>query len=320
MAAACSEPTAGPQGLLTPSFHEVGAVECEEEADFVVTEEASLLAALAAASPGDVIALDGFFGVTADVLIFTEDLTITCATPGSGLFAEPGAVVFDILNPLARRVRVDRLVLDASGTIGGPYFTFNDGVDFFAEDVRFTNNTVTCGPVDCVFLAGTAGARVEGNHFEYAGSVTGVQLQGGIDGSRVKGNTIIATAPSLFPTFGGIRVRDGSDVEVEDNVVIGPWANSVAAANLLESEVESNRLEGAAIFGIATSTNTVLLTRDNEFEDNSIIGAGAAAVFVSLACGNEFEGNELQVNTLVIFDDRSEYVRGNPKRRGLRRL
>ena len=59
--------------------------ECPTPADFVATDEASLRAGIAAASPGDVIGLDGFFGIARDIYIRVPDLTITCATPGSGL-------------------------------------------------------------------------------------------------------------------------------------------------------------------------------------------------------------------------------------------
>lgn len=304
---ACSDQPGEPLTPGSPAFTKGGAAACPTPADFVVSDEAGLLSALSAASPGDVIGIDGFFEVTADVFIFTDDLTITCATPGSGLFAGPA--VFDILNPVARRVTVERLVLDAGAAIGGPYFTFNDGVTFFAEDVRFTHNTAICGG-RCTLLIGTSGAVIAENVFESAGSSTGVHLQGQgpflpdgsrprpIDGSRVERNTIIATAPSTNPNFGGIRLRDGRDVVVDHNEVLGPWANSVATAELQASTFESNRFAGAASYGIGISFGSLTLVpaSDQVFRNNNVTAAGSAGIFVRQACSNLFQGNNLQSN------------------------
>ncbi len=60
--AACSErPTELGAALSSPVFTKGGAAACPTPADVVVSDEASLLAALSSASPGDVIGLDGFF-------------------------------------------------------------------------------------------------------------------------------------------------------------------------------------------------------------------------------------------------------------------
>lgn len=302
---ACGEPPAAPANSGMPTFATGGAAACPTPAGLVVTDEASLLAALAGASPGDVIAIDGFFQVTADVVITTDDITLTCATRGSGLAAQAGAGVFFILEVLSKRVVVDRLLLDASATTDGPYFAFNDGLTAFAEDVRLTNNSVTCGPGECAFFAGTKGAVVADNYFESAGSVTGVHLQGagpGIsirtDGSRIERNTIVATSPSTVPGFGGIRPRDGSNVVVAHNVVIGPWANSLSPARLSNGVIEGNRLEGAAIYGMRMSFNPTvpISVTDNVIRNNQVTGAASAGVFAFRACGNVFIGNNLQGN------------------------
>ncbi len=87
---ACSERPTEPGSLSSPAFAIGGAAACPTEADVVVTDEASLLAALSAASPGDVIGIDGLIAITLDILIDTEELTLTCATSGSGLVAQPG--------------------------------------------------------------------------------------------------------------------------------------------------------------------------------------------------------------------------------------
>src|SRR5439155_14338252 len=102
----------------------------------------------------------------------------------------------------------------------------NDGVTRTASDVRLTNNTVMCSVGDCAFFFATRNAVVSGNEFHSTGSFTGIQLQGGIDGSRVERNTIVATVPSTNPYLGGIRVSDGTGADVADRYVRGPWSES----------------------------------------------------------------------------------------------
>lgn len=313
---ACSERPTEPGALSSPAFAKGGAAACPTPADVVVSDEGSLLAALSAAEPGDVIGIDGLIAITLDILIDTEELTLTCATSGSGLVAQPG--VDNMIQVGVKGVRVERLILDAGASSESPYFALNDGATAFAEEVRLSNNIITCGPQQCAFLRGVAGARIEGNRFESGGSGTGVHIQGQgprapdgsqprpIDGTRVRDNTIIATAPSSVRAFGGIRIRDGANLVVKNNNVLGPWANSIAVANVSESDFDGNRLEGAVNVGIAASTggaNPPISARDNRFRNNTIVGAGLAAIFARRgACRNLFQGNELQFNPLVIFD------------------
>jgi hypothetical protein len=309
LAAACSEPSAGPlEGRANaprPAFAVGGPASCPTPATVVVTDEAGLLAALSAASPGDVIGLNGFFGLTAALNLTRTNLTLTCATPGSGLFVKPGAVMDFLVRAWASGVTVDRLVLDGSAAGRGPYVAVNDGTTGFADGARLTSNRVACGPDECAFLVGTKGAIVADNYFESAGSVTGVHLQGNgtppstrpIDGSRVERNTIVATAPSTSPGFGGIRPRDGRNVVVSNNVVIGPWANSVSPIELRQSVFEGNRLEGAAVYGVRFSAGAGSTgMSDNVLRNNRITAAGSAGVFAFRACGNVFVGNNLQGN------------------------
>src|SRR6266571_4842467 len=68
--AACHEPTAEP---ARPLFSAGAAATCPTPSNVTVTNEADLRAALSAATPGEVIGLDGFFSVTADVIIGTPD-------------------------------------------------------------------------------------------------------------------------------------------------------------------------------------------------------------------------------------------------------
>jgi parallel beta helix pectate lyase-like protein len=283
---------------VAPSFSLSGAATCPTPANVVVHDEAGLLAALRTAYPGEVIGLDAFFPVNADVAIRAEHVTLTCATPGAGIFAAPGAGVLEMLTVGANGVVVDRLVLDASAAIDGDVFL----VDGFAG-VQVTNNTITCavGTLgSCGFFLGATAAVIADNHFQSAGSLSGVHMQagsdgGGIDGSRVERNTIVATAPSTGFGFGGIRVRDGNNVVVAGNVVLGPWSSSIATVSLAGSRFENNRLAGAMVNGIRFNQGP-LRTSDNVFKGNVVTGAGSAGIFAQSACRNVFLGNDLQGN------------------------
>jgi hypothetical protein len=296
--AACREATVGPATQQAPAFAVTGVAACPTPANFVVSDEAGLLAALAAASPGQVIAVSGTIAVTADVSITTPGITLTCASPGAGLTAQGGVV--DMLNALANGVTVERLVLDASN-VDGPYQAG------FVAGVRLTNNRVICGLGVCAFFQGTPGAIVADNQFVSNGSVTGIHLQGGIDGSRVERNTIVWSAPCCGTAFGGIRARDGSGVVISGNVVRGPWLTSFFPVNLSSSLVEQNRLEGATAYGILGGGPAVggFSIADNLFRANRITGAGAAGIFLRKACRNTLVGNDLQGNAGnlgLIFD------------------
>jgi parallel beta helix pectate lyase-like protein len=288
---ACSEPTADraarPAGR--PASLAVASAPCPANPTVVVSDEASLTAALAAARPGNVIALSAFFPVTADIVIAVPNVVLTCATPGAGLLGA-SAAIDEMVWVQASGVVVDRLLLDASGVSGDPYFGDN------AFGVQLTNNVVTCSPGSCALFIGTQGAVVANNQFRSAGSFTGVHMQAGIDSSRVEGNTIVATAPSTNFPFGGIRVRDGSNVIVANNVVQGPWQTSIAPTNVRGSRFESNRLTGALVNGIRFTISLPLAMADNAFRTNLVSGAGSAGIFAQLACRNIFVGNNLQGN------------------------
>src|SRR3989442_99721 len=98
-----------------PSFAVAAPSACPSHADFVVSDEASLLSAVASAHPNDTIALSGMIEMTfADVFVETDDLTFTCATPGSGLEAGPSTGLSWLFVVLSKRVTVERLTLDAT--------------------------------------------------------------------------------------------------------------------------------------------------------------------------------------------------------------
>jgi Right handed beta helix region len=293
LVAACREPTTVP---VKPSFADGAPTTCPLAANFVVTDETSLRGALSAASPGNVIALNGFFAVTADVAIATPSVTLTCATPGSGIFAPPTFSGLWLLQVLAAGVTVDRLVLDGGRAPEGPYVAGTDGtLGFFADTARLTNNSVTCGSPngECAFFVGTRLAVVADNSFASAGSGTGVHMQSGIDDSRIERNTIVTTAPSGGEFLGGIRVRDGNNVVVMDNVVRGPWGNAIAPTNLTRSQFQNNRMAGPSAYGVRFGA---ALSTGNEFRNNQVTSVGTAGIFVQAACSNSFLGNTLEGN------------------------
>ena len=302
--AACQDrsvvPTAG-----RAAFAAAGPGACPATPTVTVNDEAGLRNAIATAAPGAVIAIQGMIGITQDDTIRTAGVTITCATPGSGLFAVAGSGVQDLLIAAAKGDVVDRLVLDGSQAGDSPLAGFNDGTTFFAESIRFTNNTGTCVPGgECVFISGGLGAVVTDNHFEAPGSFSGIQLQvdvARVDGARIERNTLVATAPSIGLRQGGIRPADAADVVIADNTVVGPWRNSLSGARLAHSNVQGNQFRGAVRNGIRLSDAGPLFiagipASDNVFSNNRIIASGEAGIFAHLACRNAFIGNNLQGN------------------------
>jgi hypothetical protein len=298
---ACNDPTLTPTtetaAPVVPSFSAGDDPACPASPDVVVTTEGQLVDALATAAAGAVIGLDGVIPITADVIVSTPNITLTCATPGSGLVAQAEAGVIEVVTAAANGVSVDRLLLDASNA-SDPFFA--DGV----ADVRFTNNSVLCGPTvnvgSCGFLNATPNAVVRGNQFRSTGSFTGLHLQAGIDGTRIEDNTITTTTASMdVPIFGGLRIRDGANVVIARNTVRGPWANSAGLADLDASLIEYNDFDGAVVFGIRArsglSLRSISMT-DNVFLSNRISGAGSAGIFLTSACRNQLAGNLLEGN------------------------
>jgi len=268
---------------------------CPATPAFVVTTESTLRDAVAAAGPGAVIAIRGMIGIGADLIITTPSVRLTCATPGSGLFAVLGNPDFlFLIQALAPGVAVDNLVLDASALGEGPYFGTQ-------ANLRFSNNIVTCGAAggECPLWDAAPGVIVTNNTFTANGTGTGVHLQNGIDGARIQGNVVIATAPSTGAVFGGIRARDGKGVVIADNVVIGPWFNSLSVTFLEASQITSNRFEGGAAFGMflgLPGSFRLVRLRGNSFRSNRATGAGLAGLYAAQSCNNVFVGNNLQGN------------------------
>ena len=296
-------PTAG-----RPSFAAAAPASCPATPTVIVSEEAGLRNAIATAAPGAVIAIQGMIGLTQDDTVRTAGITITCATPGSGLFAVAGGAAQDMLTVDVPKVTVDHIVLDASQAADGPYLSENDGVTAFAESTTFTNNIATCPPNGvCAFVAGGIGEVVSDNQFQALGPFTGIQLQTNgavgeirIDGVRVERNVLVATAPSSGPRQGAIRAFGVANAVIADNTTTGPWRTGVSATQVSDSRVSGNTFQGAAEYGIQTSARVQLpdpgRTTNTLFSNNRVSGAGIAGVFPRLACGNTFVGNNLQGN------------------------
>src|SRR3989442_13350967 len=130
VAAACQDTSAVPTANR-PAFAAAAPAACPTAATVTVSDEAGLRAAIAAATPGTVIAIRGMIGMTQDDTIRTASVTVTCATPGSGLFAVAGGGAQDMLTGDARKVTLDHLVLHASHAADGPQLSENDGVAAF---------------------------------------------------------------------------------------------------------------------------------------------------------------------------------------------
>ncbi len=317
--AGCHDQSTAPrvnQQIAQPSFSTSASFSCPTTPTFTVSDEPSLRATLAAASPGAVIALRGTIGLAADLVIRTPNVTLTCAAPGAGLFALSTTVHNLVLVDVGGSgLAVEGLALDASGTAQSPLLGVV-GFAYIAEDLsgpglpvpnlRFAHNTVTCG-AGCAFFVGTPGAVISGNTFTAAAAFTGVHVQPGmgipgvdfVDNVRVQGNTMVATAPTGFIRFGAIRVFGGRGVVVTGNVVTGPWSNSLSVTFLKGSQVTGNHFAGAAAYGILLGRPNgppLIALQDNVFNYNRATGAGKAGVFANQACNNVFVGNDLQGN------------------------
>src|SRR6266480_6113284 len=117
---------ADPAWAITATAGPAAPGACPAHADFVVSDERSLLSAVASAQPNDTIALSGMIEMTfADVFVETDDLTFTCATPGSGLEAGPSTGLSLLFVVLSKRVTVERLTLDATNELNGGVVAFN---------------------------------------------------------------------------------------------------------------------------------------------------------------------------------------------------
>lgn len=295
MAAGC-DPASPDASILAPDAPERrsvraanGGFACPTAFDHVATDQASLLAAVAAAAPGDVIGIDGFFPLTQPVEVTAAGVTVTCVSPGSGLANDPSANLGFLLATAVDDVTIEGLRLDATNGSWPVYTVFNEGF-------RLAHNDVVCGWSGCGFIVGVTNAVVTDNAMESWGSSSGLHMQGGIDGARVLRNTITAHAPSWHPVFGGIRAREGADVLLKNNVVTGPWQSSIASADIRDGEYAENELGGAVMYGVALDlpgTAGAIPVTGTVFRGNRIGDAGWGGILARSSCGNELVNNRI---------------------------
>ena len=277
-----------------------------------VTDEAGLLSALGNAASGTVIGLNGTISISAPVYITTDSVTLTCASPGSGVFAGATLTFDDLFYVQASGVTVRGLVLDASAAVG-PMAAFPSEEGPPVSAFHFSHNVVTCGSDECLFLSSTPAAVIADNTFTASAIVTGLHIQapavdGTIDGTRVERNTIIATAPSTVDRFGAIRVLGGNGILISDNDVRGPWQNGIALSRVGQSTIAGNHIDSALGYGVAA---TVAFSGPTGVDyvvirDNQIHRSGIAGIFLRDACFNSIFDNNLLGNAGnigLIFSD-----------------
>ena len=297
---------------------DVAAATCTPEADFVVRNAGQLLAAYQSAAPGDVIAIAGMVPVPNLPPLQVPHVTVTCASPGSGLKVNSAAPPpHYVMNIAAPHIVVRGLIVDGRGATGGALQGYNGGPQGTAELV-IEDNLFYCGPGTCIFLPGVSGSVIRRNTLQAGSSNSGIHVQGagvadprlpiGTDHTRIEDNVITTTNPSSAPLFGAIRVRDGHGVYVARNMVRGPWLNAIAAAELGNSRFEHNDLADAVNFGVfaATSVQAFPSITGTSFIANKFGPTGQAAFRIASACGNVFVGNALtrgDAPGAIMFED-----------------
>ena len=276
--------------------------------DVVASNEAQLRAMLAASQPGDVVAVSGMIPLGGFVNV-PEGVTLTCTVPGDGVSTAPGNFDFDLIEILEPNVTIQGLTIVVSGgKFTWPIYVertfFQDGDFVYSSNgngVRILGNTVTCSGNGCTFVVGASDGILADNSFTSNGSASGIHIQGSgafrTDNMQVLRNRIVATVPAGNPSFGAIRPRDGSDVVISDNVIVGPWSNGIATTMSDDARFERNTVESATRFGLfvgslpaAVTQVTGLLARNNAL-------AGAEnAIHVNRACTNAFVANKVSAS------------------------
>jgi nitrous oxidase accessory protein NosD len=305
--------------IINPQGHQTSNA-CPTYPDYIVQDMLALDVALAMVQPGEVIGIDGLieYGYTdgrGRLLLDQDGMTLTCASPGSGIVTGPeygtGPTAQYPFYVRAPHVTISHLTIDLpqSGTV---FYTSNNGGSVWrAAGTQFLENQITCGAGLCVWTSGEAGTLIVGNTFTALGSKGVLHLQGRgayddggnrafpIDGSRILDNVITGVGPQDLSsaTTAGVRVRDGSSVVVSGNDISGGFPHSIYLSNLEGPIIEKNNGIGAAHFGLLVSegpdfrrTND-LVVKNNKFSD-----AGAGGVFIDNACRGTFIGNNLNGN------------------------
>lgn len=289
----CDEPVApadGRPGLEAPEVvHQYGLTgECPIPPTQVVTSEAELQAALADAEAGDVIGVDGVVPV-GELNVVADGVTLTCATPGSGL------VIGTYFQVEGDDVTVAHLDIDGSAVAWA--FLVLD-----AEDIAVLQNRFVCGTLTCLYANYTENGVVEANEFIANQEViSGIHLQhfeDQVEGDvfHVVGNRIETTVPSTQEHMGAVRINNWARVEVRDNLIKGPWANGLGISAMEQSVIEGNTIVAPTYWGIGAGPEGTLHIWDTGIRNNTITGAGAGGVHISDGCYTGILDNDLSGN------------------------
>jgi hypothetical protein len=302
--AACDQP------VTTTAARDAGpslasAKACAESPTAVVRTDPELRAALASAQSGDVIAISGNIAVDSIVTVATEGVTLTCAEPGAGLSFAPG-YEFVLLDLWVGHVTISGLKLDAEYGYA-PIIALSPEPEGYPH-IRITGNEIDCGYDFCIFAVGVPYLEITDNHWKGDETRFGIQIQGagtqlpggGYNGASgiVISRNVIENEEGYISVYGGIRVRDGRDVTITHNQILGDWSNGVVLTNVYDSRVEHNRIDGALRDGIdfALIVASRISVSGVSIKGNQISNSGRAAMSVRGACWNTFEGNNVGDN------------------------
>lgn len=257
-------------------------------ADVVVDNEDALHDEVENAAPGSTIAIQGTIQLDEQVFVNTEDVTLTCASPGAGL--KVGAAYL-LLTSVSPNTVVRNLELNAAGK-SRTVEASGDADGFVVRD-----NEITCARESCVFTAGVDEVVVENNTAVSPDSgLSGLHIQA-VDGALIAGNTVEAEEESETEVLGGIRVRQGSDVTIRDNHVEGLWQNGLSLAELEGATVAQNSVDGSVQHGIAIHIPGEFtydeISQGNSVGQNDITDSGDAGILVNETCDSKFQSNQV---------------------------
>lgn len=297
--------------IINPQDQHLSAA-CPIPANYIVQDEVALRVAMELVQPGEVIGIDGMIEIgpeepSVGLYVRTDDVTLTCASLGSGLTLAPEEPVDLMVYVESQGVSIKHLKLDGSNVTQYTVVAQNRG-DGVARSSNLTiaDSEIVCAPSACVFLIGAAGSVLENNDFVLDGASAAVWVQGSgprgpdgmssrpTDGTRVIGNRIRSIRAGS-PATRGIRVRDGEGLVVMDNDFSGPISNPIYVSNIRNSVIEKNRIPEPTTFGLYIAGN---LTNDRTvgtlIKNNHFTDAGIAGAYMDAACGNTFIGNNLR--------------------------
>ena len=301
---ACAEQPSAPSLAFTGSAASARADIGCVATNLVATSEAQLNALVATSQPGDVIAVSGMIQMS-DAVRPRAGTTLTCAASGDGLATGPGYTYWDLIEILEPNVTVQgmRLIGHNVDVVYAERSRFEiDGVAVNGANARVLGNDVTCNGMSCVFFSGVSNATVADNVFTASDVYSGIHVQGGAapyntDGLQVRRNRLIATNHTGSPVFGAIRPRDGANMIISENTIVGPWSNGIATQGTLDATFERNTVDGARRYGLfvgaGINQGTGGIGVRRLLARNNTLSGAENAIRVNAACTNVFVANKL---------------------------